>query len=225
MRVPPGSQLVFNQIVTSKAGGGLGTLLNSDPKFNDWLGRPNELRLFAVVDRISADGVAGVIELRVQDAGDEEIAWATSFYYSPSFQGPGTTVFAVADTVAARNARPSLGFRRLSVGYNVDNVNPQSARVRIWATGRNGYRKFNRLMLDERVDGNVLYTPQQACAWLAGADDIAWMVLTDDVVGTPPITLTLLLEDGPNGRVWEQIPVGPDTVTSGTVLVCDARSG
>jgi hypothetical protein len=226
MRVPPGSQLVFNQIMTSGGVSGPGPSLTSDPKFNDWLGRPNELRLFVVVDRISVDNKSGTIDIKVQDTGDEELAWATGVDAgSPLFAGPGTQIFTVADTWQARGGRPSLGYRRLSVAYDVDDPTVVTARVRIWAAGRNGYRRFSRLMMDERVDGTVpLYAAHEACAWLAGTDDIAWGVITDDITGSL-VTLTVLLEDGPNGKAWEQIPVGPYNLPNPNPIIVSGMPG
>src|SRR5690349_19058339 len=101
MRVPPGSQLVFDQVLASSSavGGGLGAFLRSDPKFNDWLGRANDSRIFVVADSATA---AGTVVVGVEEAGDEELAWFINageglFLFTVDVPSPGTAIGTGAD--------------------------------------------------------------------------------------------------------------------------------
>lgn len=225
MRVPPGSQLVFDQVLQSGANGAyppITTLAFSDPKFNDWLGRGNELALFVVVDRATDSG--GLIVF-TQETSDEEVSWYFSYGEGAPIPGlpftsPGVTLLTGADTEAGRfpSGRPSLGYRRLAaqIGAGASGVT-FSAHVRIWAVGRNGYRKFNRLLLKERVEGTTaIYAPHEACAGLAGVDELTFGMLTDEVAGTAP-TATILLAESPNGRTWNQGSSAPISISSGVL--------
>jgi len=228
MRVPPGSQLVFNQVVQSgsNALNPNGTFLKSDPKFNDWLGKANDLRLFVVVDRATASGTFVAF---MEEAGDEELAW-TSTYAEAGIPGlggtvlsPGETIFAGSDIESARPTYPgisvfgraSLGYRRLSVGLGFTTAQ-FTARVRIWASGHNGYRRFHRLLLMERLEGTgFITTPNESCAWLAGPDILTVGVQTDEVVGSP--TLSIFQGQSANGRIWVDGTPGPFSIVSGIV--------
>lgn len=228
MRVPPGSQLVFDQVVQSDTSlpNVYGLALRSDPKLNDWLGRANDVKLFAVVDRATASGTAAV---GVEEAGDEELAWTGTY-------GEGFPLFTVttsqgmgagADVEANRPAFPtagtgprqSLGFRRIWVAFS-SGTTSATARVRVWATGHNGYRRFHRLLIAERLQGTTPLTgPLEACAWLAACDLVTVGFQTDEVSGTGigGPQLSVLVGASPNGRTWVDSPAGPYSITSGKV--------
>lgn len=209
MRVPPGSQLVFDQVLSN---GAVATseFVPSDPKFNDWLGRANDLRLFVVVSRAT---ILGSVTVKVEETADEEGPWwpRLTAINGAAFSDTSETVLVNSDREAVV-FRPCLGYRRLLV--QIAGEAPVSARVRIWATGRNGYRQFNRLLLSERVVGTApIYALHEACAWLAGADAFALMAAADEMSGLAP-TVSILLGEGPNGRVWSEIPSAPVGPTS-----------
>lgn len=220
MRVPPGSQLVFDQVVTSGSSGQEGSPVFSDPKFNDWLGRSEDLRLFVVVDRSPTFG--GDVRITVQETADEERPWfcsltGTTLSDAINFSGlvvPGTTtVLAGSDTNAMRG-RPSVGFRRIKVTLFPEV--PGSARVRVWATGRNGYRRFQRLLLSERLEGtDRVYGPHEACAWLAGVDGLAFAGFAEEISGLAP-SLIFLVGESPNGRSWTEL-APPVSIPFGTI--------
>ncbi len=219
MRVPPGAQLVFQQVLNATSGDPPSAFSDSDPRFNDWLGKANDLRLFAVVDRVM--GPVVTLFVLVFETPDEEIAWFPSLGGVPNINVPDVsatdiTVVSGSDTGSMRSGRPSTGFRKLQVSIQGDDI--CSARVRVWATGRGGYRRVHRLLFAERMTGtSSLYTMQQ-CDWLSSVDQLGVAVVADEVSGTSP-TLTVQTEESSNGRTWTNVNATPElngvTITPG----------
>jgi len=206
MRVPPGSQKVFDQFMATVFDPGLNghfATVYSDPRFNDWLGRPGDLRLFVVADQIS--GPVVLLGVKVQETGDEETAWvdATPGLYNVREDNPpaGVTIVKAGSDTEVSRGRPGLGIRRIKVHISGDGA--ASARVRVWVSGHGGYRKFHRLLLSERIEGAEIpvYAPHEACAWMAGVDKIAIAGFAEKVSGTTP-ELELQVDESPNGRAW-----------------------
>lgn len=207
MLLKPGSQLVFDQIVTDTSGTRF-----SDPKFNDWLGLGNELSVFVIADRVSG---SGALTVGLQDAADLENHWVDSFgadgvegstsAVSQSLPTSGLVVNSY-DSEEFRG-RPALGFRRVGVAIAFD-ASPGSARVRVWIAARGGYRIFHKLIFSERLEGSgVYYTQPEACAALAGADKLLLTYSAEEISGLTP-TLTVMLQESPNGRTWQDAPAG-----------------
>lgn len=229
MRVPPGSQLVFDQIVQSGTSAGQfdpTKYVYSDPKFNDWLGKGNDLKLFAVASRGTG---AGSFIVTVQEAGDEELAWALTYPEGAPVRGsvlsPGEFIATGMDIETNRqtypgilgvNTRASVGQRRLLVAVAPGSTTAISARIRVWASGHNGYRRFHRLLISEYIQGNgLLFGPHDSCAWLAGTDILSVGLQTDEVSGSSQ-TASLFFGESPNGRIWTDATPGSFSIASGT---------
>lgn len=219
MRVPPGSQLVFDQVLTVTPLGSA-TVALSDARFNDWLGAANDLNLFVLVERVGGSGA--VISISVQESVDEDVAWS---WFDAVIVASGVflstqNVFLGAVTEGTTSGAVSPGFRRIFVSFGVDDINGGSAHVRIWAVGRGGRRKFNRLVFSERIEGsNPSYTSHDACAWLANADKLSFMATAEEVSGTGP-TWTVQMQESPNGRAWADVPGatwGTSAVSNGSI--------
>lgn len=221
VRVPPGSQKVFEQVLVgveqSGAPGFFFASAPSDPRFNDWLGRANDLRLFVVVDRVSTQ--LDQLTVYVQDTPDEETAWNTlTTGASQSFVPANvTTILTGADTDAGRG-RPGLGIRRIIVVGQNEGAS-FSARVRVWVSGRNGYRKFHRLLVSERLEGTApMYGPHDACAWLVGVDNIAIVGFAEEISGLNS-SLVFLVGESSNGRIWRDTSNSIPIVSGTTQLL------
>jgi hypothetical protein len=201
--------LVFDQVLSDSIPIGY-----SDPRFNDWLGRADDLRLFLVGDRSTVGWACNIV---VQESADEELAdalWFSSLagstlqpesvnFATAIMAALGTTVAAGSDTITMRSGRPSTGFRRIKVELT---EGTGTVRVRIWATGRNGYRRFHRLLLSERLNGgNAVYGPHESCAWLNGVDQLSIVAVAEEISGLAP-QLILLVGESPNGRSWVEYP-------------------
>lgn len=219
MRIPPGAQLVFQQVLTTPPLGGYSSTANSDPKFNDWLGVGDDIKLFVVVDRSTADGSKLIVA--IQDSSDEELYWRTTSTPLPlvSISSSDVTILTASETEVDRGA--GLAFRRLAVQLGNDATGPISARVRIWATGRSNYRRFHRLLFREHLQGtDTVYAPLAACASLVGVDKVGISFFAEEF--SLEAQLMILLGESPDGRNWSDLPAGPfllpQTAYGGTYL-------
>lgn len=230
MLVPPGSKLVFEQFVTSGSGGANGPAAYSDPRFNDWLGRANDLNVFAV-----ADQVTGPVNLLVAAslAADEQLAWyateVTAVSYTP-LSSPGVTIASGGFTDPLNMHAGGPAYRRIMVQMN-NSTSPVTARVRVWVAGRSGTRRSHRLLFAERIEGtDSVYTPDVLAHCTGDSDKLALSVFTESASGTggSPGTnpgLVVQAEESPNGRAWTSvhgspemsIPADPGTLSIGAV--------
>src|SRR5688572_16172385 len=188
MLVPGGSQLVFEQFLTSGAGGTPGPYVRSDPRFNDWLGRSNDLSLMAVIDRASG---TDTLVVGVEEGADDELAWwpvTEGAGFFGLFSVPGVTTLRGSFTEnQSLFGRPSLALRRLNVNLVGNGSSTVTARVRIWAAGRGGSRRFHHLLLKQRIEGtSPVYTPEAPAECLLEVDKVVPLVLTEDVSGASP---------------------------------------
>ena len=79
-----------------------------------------------------------------------------------------------------------------------------SAHVRLWLSGLpRGRRRFGALVLDRVLDGTTsFYSQSEFSEMLGAADKLCILALPEQVEGTGSITLTVQIEESPDGVIW-----------------------
>src|SRR5438552_169527 len=107
MLLRPGSVLVFDQILTSANANSF-----SAARFDDWLGRGADLRLFLVADRVSGSGNVTVSVRETPDAEMDGVRVGEGPWIDQPLSATDVTVLAAS----VSGLGPSLGLRKLLVG-------------------------------------------------------------------------------------------------------------